>query len=161
PLTQEALADDRLIGREIARVELHRRSICALLERHDGHARSILDVGCGTGATTIALAMSDGLGAERVVGIDPNASALEAAKVRARGHDVDPARIEFRHVEAGAPFPTQAESFDLVVCVSVLEYLGTRESRRAFAAELLRAARPGGVVCLATPNPFRLFDYHT
>jgi SAM-dependent methyltransferase len=161
PLTREARGDDTLIAREIERVALHRRSVCRLLEQHVGPVERVLDVGCGTGATTVAVALTDGLSAKYVLGVDPNAGGIAAADVRARGHDLPAERIAFRAIKAGEPLPVDDGTFDLVLCVSVLEYLGTRASRRAFTQELLRAARPGGTICLATPNPARLFDYHT
>ncbi|MBX3221842.1 MAG: class I SAM-dependent methyltransferase [Labilithrix sp.] len=159
--TVEATAYDALIDREVGRVAVHQKSICRLLERHVGRVEDVLDVGCGTGATTVAVALSERLGARHVRGIDPNAQSLEAAAVRARGHDVDETKISFSHVPAGERFPADDGAHDLVLCVSVLEYLYTRESRVTFAEELLRVTRPGGTVCLVTPSPFRLFDFHT
>jgi len=43
----------------MGRVELHRESLNPLLERFVARAPRILDVGCGTGATTVAMALSD------------------------------------------------------------------------------------------------------
>ena len=158
--TREVRAYDSLIEREVARVDLHLASICKLLERYVGRVGRVLDVGCGTGATTIAVALASGLGGPSVLGIDPNARSIAAARVRAQGYGLDD-RVRFEHVEAGKPFPVEPDSHDLVLCISVLEYLGSPESRRQFGAELLRAARPGGTICLATPSPYRLRDYHT
>lgn len=160
-LTEDRRGDDRILSRELARVAVHQRSICRLLERYVGPVDTVLDVGCGTGATTVAVALSEKLGARSVLGIDPNARSIAAARVRALGFDLAPNRITFETVVAGEAFPVEPESFDLVLCVSVLEYLGKPSARLLFAEQLLRAAKPGGTICLATPNPFLPFDYHT
>lgn len=159
--TTAAIAPEPLIDREVIRTDVHLNSLCKLLEKHVGKVGEVLDVGCGTGATTVAMGLAEGLGATKVIGIDPNTHSLAAAEVRAKGHGVGDDKVEFKHVPAGDPFPYETDRFDLVVCVSVLEYLYTLSSRLAFAKELLRVAKPGGTVCLVTPNPFRLFDYHT
>lgn len=159
--TLPATADEALIDREVDRVRVHRESICRLLEAYAGPSPRVLDVGCGTGATTVAVSLSPGLDAREVVGVDPNASSIGAAEVRAKGHGVSGDRISFRTIVAGDPLPFDVDSFDLTLCVSVIEYLATPESRHVFARDLLRVTRPGGTVCLVTPNPFRLQDYHT
>jgi len=159
--TKEIEAPDELIQREIGRVDVHRASLNVLLEALVGSARRVLDVGCGTGATTVAMALSSRLGAEQVVGLDPNPRSIEAAVVRAKGYDLDEARCSFQHVAAGAPLPFDDETFDLTTCVSVIEYVPTVEKRMAFAGELKRVTRPGGHILLVTPSPFRLRDYHT
>lgn len=159
--TMPARATEDLIRREIARVDVHRRSLCRLLARHVGEVSEVLDVGCGTGATTVAIALDEELGATRVIGVDPNQHSLAAAEVRARGCGVEEGAISFVHVAAGAPFPFEDDRFDLVVCVSVLEYLHDLSARSTLAKELVRVVRRGGVVCLVTPNPYRLFDRHT
>lgn len=148
------------VERELARVEHHRRGFCATLETKLGRAPTILDVGCGTGGTTVALATCR-LGAERVVGVDVNATTLEAARVRAAAHGLDAGRVQFERVHVGEPLPLPDASFDLVTCVSVMEFIADERSRCRFVVELLRVTRPGGHVFLATPNPLRLREYHT
>jgi SAM-dependent methyltransferase len=159
--TIEIEAPDVLIEREIERVTLHCNSLNPLLESVVGPVERVLDVGCGTGATTVAMAMSQGLGAREVIGLDPNERSLEAAIVRARGYGLPDDRCKFRVIGVGQPLPYDAESFDLATCVSVIEYVHRLEDRRALVAELERVTRPGGHVVLITPSPFRVRDYHT
>ncbi len=157
---QTGAASERFVERELERVRLHAGSLCAPLVRRIGSAQRILDVGCGTGGTTVALALSE-LGAQRLVGMDASAPVLEAARARALAHDLDRARVEFVHVPAGASLPFNDASFDLVTCVSVLEFVSTAAGRRMLLAEMLRVLRPGGHLYLATPSPLRLREYHS
>jgi 2-polyprenyl-3-methyl-5-hydroxy-6-metoxy-1,4-benzoquinol methylase len=153
-------SSNAFVDREVARVAMHSRSLCPTLVDHIGSAGRILDVGCSTGGTTVALALS-ALGAQKVVGIDANESVLEAARVRALGHRLPAERVRFVHVPAGQPFGFDPDSFDLVTCVSVLEFITTEESRQQLLTEILRVVRPGGHVFLATPSAFRLREYHS
>lgn len=159
--TSPTLAPERLVQREVERVDLHLSSVCRLLCQAGITARTVLDVGCGTGATTVALALTRPLGAQQVIGIDPNRQSLAAARERWLAHRIDGPEVSFVPIASGTPLPYDDGSFDLCVCVSVIEYLGQAAARREFAAELLRVTRAGGTVCLITPNPFRLLDYHT
>ena len=151
---------ERFLQRELGRVEMHAHSLCAPLVGRLGKAPRILDAGCGTGGTTVALALS-ALHAEEVVGIDASADAIEAGRLRALGHGLSSDRVRFEHVPAGQRLPFPDGYFDLVTCVSVLEFISTEPARRAFIAELLRVTRSGGHVYLATPSPLRLREYHS
>lgn len=92
-----------------------------------------LDVGCGPGALTQALA--ELLRAENVSAIDPSEPFVGTCRARARGVDV---RIG---VAEELPFP-DAE-FDAVLAQLLLNHM--RDARRG-AGEMVRVARAGGVV---------------
>lgn len=139
---------------------MHARSLCIPLSRRVGTTRRILDVGCGTGGTTIALALSD-LEPDEVVGLDASALAVDAARVRAQGHGLTPPKVAFVHVAAGAMFPFAAGCFDMVTCVSVLEFVSTAGGREALMAEMLRVLKPGGHLYVATPNPLKVRELHS
>jgi SAM-dependent methyltransferase len=153
-------ASDAFVAHEVARVALHQSGSCRLLEATCGRTRRILDVGCSTGAAAVAMALSRALGPEEVIGIDPDPLSLRAAEVRARAHELPRRRTLFRRVRPDAPLPFASEHFDLVVCLSVLEFVPTAATRRRLVDEMKRVVRPGGCVFLSTPSPLRLRDLH-
>jgi SAM-dependent methyltransferase len=155
-----SIASDAFVERELGRVAMHSRSLCSTLVDHVGSASRVIDLGCGTGGTTVALALSS-LNVDQIVGVDANKRVLEAAVVRARGYDLPPERVTFVHSPAGSTLDFPTGSFDLATCVSVLEFISTERARRQFAADVVRVVRPGGHIFLATPGPFRLRELHS
>ena len=103
------------------------------MRRHEGGR--LLEVGCGNGGFLMRMRE---LG-WRVVGIDPDARAVAAA--RAAGLDVMEGEMT-----AGA-FP--AASFDAVVMCHVIEHV---HDPAALVSSAWHALRPGGVLWIATPN---------
>src|SRR5262245_37494020 len=103
----------------------------------------VLDVGCGRGA----------YGEDRVA-LRRNLRILKGKAAKVIGIDVDAAGAsnpfldEFRRLE-GARWPLDDRSVDLIVCDSVLEHIPDPE---AFFSEISRIIRPGGYLCLRTPN---------
>ncbi|MAS04762.1 MAG: ubiquinone biosynthesis protein UbiE [Ahrensia sp.] len=95
----------------------------------------ILDVGCGTGALARRLHAQFGDTIDMTL-VDACPNMLE------RTHDIDVARI----IGSIETLPVPDGVFDLVTCSWALET--TPRTRRALA-ELLRAAKPGGHVCIA------------
>lgn len=158
--TKAIRAPERIIRREVERVDLHINSLNVILERYVGSVERVLDVGCGTGATTVAMALSSELGARELIGLDPNEHSLAAARVRAKGYELGE-RCRFQAIVPGARLAFEDESFDLTTCVSVIEYVHANEARQALVADLTRVTKPGGHILLITPSPFRLRAYHT
>jgi SAM-dependent methyltransferase len=79
--------------------------VVASLARHVGHADSLLDVGCGDGVNTLALA--DAIGAKRVAGVD--VVIRETTHIEAKKYD-------------GRSIPFGDRSFDVVSIVDVLHH---------------------------------------
>jgi len=102
-------------------------------------AERVLDVGCGTGSLTFALAGNRNIGS--IHGLDFSSIYVEHAK----RHNRDP-RVEFRVGDACAlPFPDA--SFDHALSMLVLQFIPKcAEAVR----EMRRVTRPGGTVAAAT-----------
>ena len=99
--------------------------------------RDWLDVGCGTGALTQAVA--ERCAPRRLAAVDPSAGFLDFARSHLRSGGVDLQQADAQSL----PF-AEAE-FDRVVSGLVLNFVP--DQQRA-AAEMARVARPGGEVAL-------------
>jgi 2-polyprenyl-3-methyl-5-hydroxy-6-metoxy-1,4-benzoquinol methylase len=148
------VVSEAFIRRELDRPAMHRRSMVNLLVNHGVTASRILDVGCSTGGTTAALA--SWYTGSKVLAQDVNEKSVDAAKVRLLGLQLKNA---IAYAVPPGPLPYPDASFDLVTCVSVLEFVP--EGRGEFLAELQRVVRPGGHVYLSTPNPYVLRELHS
>ncbi len=113
-----------------------------LAERVKLDGRRVLDVGCGGGVLSEALAA---LGAS-VTGIDAAERALEVARLHMAESGLD---IDYRHVTAESLAGDEAASFDVVCCLEVLEHVPDPESTVRACAEL---CRPGGTLLFSTIN---------
>lgn len=101
-----------------------------------------LDVGCGTGEFTAALAQA---GAD-AVGVD----VADAALVRARaGHP----GLDFRLVPFEGPLPFEVGAFDLAWASEVIEHVA---DTARWVSEIRRVLVPGGRLLLTTPSHGRL-----
>jgi SAM-dependent methyltransferase len=149
------------VEREVSRVRTHQRSMCPLIEKYVEAAENVLDVGCNTGGSLVAVALSPIIRPRRSIGIDPNVRAIEVARVRARGHPLDDKTVSFLQTKPGERLPFPDGHFDLTVCVSVLEFVSTLEGRFQRVGEMRRVTRPGGHIYFATPNPYRLRQLHS
>jgi 2-polyprenyl-6-hydroxyphenyl methylase / 3-demethylubiquinone-9 3-methyltransferase len=104
--------------------------------------RSVLDVGCGGGVLSEAMAAAGAT----VLGIDLGEKALGVARL----HQLESgARVDYRLVAAEALAGEAAASFDVVTCMELLEHVPEPASTVAACAAL---ARPGGIVAFSTLN---------
>ncbi len=101
----------------------------------------VLDVGCGAGLASEALAR---LGC-RVTGVDASAEAIEAARTHAAAGGLS---IAYR-IGGAEDLAEEGAHFDAVVALEVVEHVTDRE---AFCASLAAVARPGAPVFLSTLN---------
>jgi len=111
---------------------------------------SVLEIGCGAGHLTIALA-ERGLAIEA---IDASQAMVEATAARASEAGVQ-GRVTVRQADVhGLPFPSGR--FDLVVAVGVIPWL---HSPSQAVAEMARVLRPGGQLVLTADNRARLTSF--
>jgi 2-polyprenyl-6-hydroxyphenyl methylase/3-demethylubiquinone-9 3-methyltransferase len=104
--------------------------------------KRVVDVGCGGGIFTEALAR---LGAD-VVGIDLSQKGLAVARL----HQYESGTtIDYRHVSAETLALEMPAAFDVVTCLELLEHVPEPASTVAACAQL---AKPGGHVVFSTLN---------
>ena len=110
----------------------------ALKEIVDGTAQRILDVACGTGDSTIAIAKAAAKGSE-VVGVDISEGMMALVEGKAEKAGVgDCIRLE---VADGEALPYADGTFDRVACAFGIRNF---EHKEKGLAEFLRVLRPGG-----------------
>jgi SAM-dependent methyltransferase len=126
-----AEAYDRFMGR-------YGPALAAALIQAAGVAagQRALDVGCGPGALTRALA--DALGPDRVAAVDPSPPFVEACRQRVPGADI--------RLGAAESLPFDDDAFDAVLSQLVVNFM---TDAAAGVREMHRVARPGAVVASA------------
>lgn len=102
----------------------------------------VLDLGCGRGAVSIALAEASGIDVEIVAG---DVSEQMLSRLRA----LRLPRVDVKYMDATAVDEPDS-SFDLVFCAFVLHFLAGRAQALAEVARVLRA---GGVLAMSVPGP--------
>lgn len=108
-----------------------------VFERHISRVDSCLDVGCGDGRTAGRWLNSH---TRRYTGVDISSRAVEMA--RSIGLDAI-------CIEDAAILPFSDSSFDVVVCLEVLEHLFDPQLA---AREIARVLRAGGILLATVPN---------
>jgi len=104
--------------------------------------KSILDVGCGGGILSEALAAAGGY----VTGIDMTASALEAAREHLKAR---PFHVDYQCMTVETLAKKAERHFDLITCMELLEHVPRPASVLEACAKLLESS---GDVFLATVN---------
>lgn len=131
------------------RVDLICEKLCTHFRRDPAHAHPltglrILDIGCGGGLLSLALAR---LGAE-VTGIDASAASVDIAQAWAEKNNL---KITFHHstTEALLQRANCPEQFDAVMSMEIIEHVADPES---FSADCAAFVRPGGLFFGSTLN---------
>ncbi len=102
----------------------------------------ILDVGCGGGLLSEALAARDA----DVVGIDLAEASLEVARRHAAETGT---HLEYKHIDAARLASQEPGQFDVVTCLELLEHVPDPEE---LVTACSLAVRPGGSVFFSTIN---------
>jgi SAM-dependent methyltransferase len=127
-MTSAAQAYDRHVGRYGAQL-----AAGLISEARVRRGDRALDVGCGPGALTAALA--DVLGAHSVAAVDPSEAFVAACRANVPGADV--------RVGAAERLPFPLDTFDVVLAQLVVQLMDDRD---AGVREMARVAKPGGTV---------------
>lgn len=122
------------------RMQRRERALLACLAREgfsEPGARTLLDVGCGTG-DDLRQMLRYGFASEHLVGVDVLPERL------ARARDLAP-HLRFELVEPGRlPFPEA--SFDLVMQSTVFSSIPNPTIQERLASEMRRVLKPGGAI---------------
>jgi 2-polyprenyl-3-methyl-5-hydroxy-6-metoxy-1,4-benzoquinol methylase len=112
----------------------------------------VLEIGCGTGASTVALAEQGA----RVIALDIDAPALEVARERCRAHEVT---ADIR--EANAANLAEYGPVDAVLYFATLEHMSQVERQCSLASAWSILPAGGLLAIIETPNRLWFFDHHT
>lgn len=143
-------------GRDQAMIDLRTRQVLGGTSKYqadlngwlaDGLAQAgtILDLGCGAGTLTSAVAPH----ADTVLGIDVSMEWLVVAERFILEHGGEPVLA----AAMGERMPLPSGIVDFVVSLDVIEHVHDPDR---YLSEINRVLRPGGRVALATPNRFSL-----
>ena len=102
----------------------------------------ILDVGCGGGILSEALAKAGA----RVTGLDLSEASIEVAKKHAQGQNL---QIDYRYESVQDVADKEAGTFDAIACMEMLEHVP--EPGKVIAA-CAKALKPGGQAFFSTIN---------
>lgn len=117
-------------------------------------ARSVCDVGCGHGVYLAQMMIAGSSAAG--VGVDISAASLDTARRLLSFHGVDAGRYRLSQGDVQVRLPVDDASQDAVTCFEVIEHL---ERPSAAIAELRRALRPGGTLCMSTAIRMESVDH--
>lgn len=144
------------INEEMEIVEAHNKHLIPDIERFvDLSDKCILDFGCGTAGSSVALALRGA----RVVGVEPNFLSVKSANIRTEGHHLNH-RVKVLHIENTSELPFADRSFDLCVCYSVLEYIPN--NREQYLREIWRILKKQGMLFIGgTSNGIYPLEMHS
>lgn len=122
--------------------EINPLRIAYIDERAGLEGARVLDVGCGGGILSEAMARAGAT----VTGIELAESSLATARRHATAEELE---IEYVHTDVGHLASERPSAFDIVTCLEVLEHVPDSAATVAACASLVR---PGGHVFFSTIN---------
>lgn len=126
------------------RLRAERSRFAKLLDASIPGDATIAEIGCGTGQMSLYLARAD----RRIVALDLSREALKLGAAAAVRYGVD--RVQFVEADLNR-LPLRPDAFDIVYSSGVLHH--TPDPRAAFR-NIVRAARPGGLIVIGLYNRY-------
>jgi S-adenosylmethionine-dependent methyltransferase len=123
-------------------------SACAL------RGKRVLEIGCGTASSVVALAEQGAA----VTGIDVDEPSLRVAHDRCRLYGLD---VKLEHLSADSIAKFGANAFDLVLFSASLEHMTSAERLAALQGAWQILPAGGFLAVMDTPNRLWYFDQHT
>lgn len=138
------MTDFPVVGRENTQImaQCHARLdiACKLVS-----GKTVLDAGGGTGIGARRYLKA---GAQNVVCLEVNNEAIKIGRELSK--ELNPEKLKFVHWDLNAvPLPFEDNSFDVVVCLEVLEHINKQLEA---IQEYYRILRPGGVLLVSVPD---------
>lgn len=143
---------DHLIGR----LEQDRRTIVPWLNKAMSLAgTNILELGCGTGCSTVALAEQGA----NITALDVNNDSINVAKDRCKIYDIKADFVCANACDAHEIFPKN--KFDIIIFFATLEHMTYEERMIAMKSTWEMLPQGGLWVVIETPNRLWYLDGHT
>jgi len=138
------------------RLDVFRASVVPWLNSiHPLNGSRILEIGCSTGSSTVAL----GEQGAKIIAIDMDEDALKVAQIRCEIYGIK--EVEFKCANATDVKNTICEEFDFVLFSSVLEHMTHNERQQAIKASYDIIKKGGHIVVIGAPNRLWYRDTHT
>ena len=158
PTISENISDEKLLS-EIeehveSRILIDRIRVIPWLSKNINLQNlEILEIGCGTGSSSITLAEQGA----NVLGVDIHKESLEIAKLRSKVYDLN---IEFLECSS-VDIHKLGKEFDAIILYATLEHL-TIEERLLTLERCKEILNKGGyIITIEAPNRLWYFDSHT
>ena len=133
-LAREIEAFDAMIRKLAPRYEQMIDVLVSVIPFDEDRRFSVLDLGCGTGAVSKAIA--DRYPLAEITGVDLSENMLEMARVKLDGR-IECIQADFNQFA----FPRQ---YDLIVSSLAMHHLATDDDKRTFYRKIYAALSPGG-----------------
>lgn len=148
--------DKELKKQLYGRLETHRTEIIPWLDNAAPLAgKQVLEIGCGTGASTVALAEQGAL----TTGIDIDEAALAVARERTRVYGVHADLRKLNAQDISSTF--RSAKFDFIIFFASLEHMTIPERLSSLQDAWGILPENGFLVIARTPNRLWYFDNHT
>lgn len=145
---------NRPLGQPAAYHELIVTRRLAVLQQFEGFldaSKTLVDVGCGNGASLLQLAHHFRL----CHGIDISAANQHAFEAEARRRNIQNCTFSLANIDQWVEVPKQ--KYDRLICFEVIEHV--KDDQHA-AKMLYHLVKPGGLAAISVPNKWWIFETH-